>query len=385
MKNWPKSFLKIFLPIFLLTYLQMKHFLILLLALSFLACQQEDKQSKNEYKTLAIIPTPSKLLQREGVFIFNKDVKLSADFSDLRQQELVAHAVEELKNIISHKLKVADVYRTDAKAKTISFILNREENNGESYEILVEDHGIKITSSSINGLFYGFQTLLQLIDQELNNDVIEIPAIRIQDQPAMLYRGVLVRDVSDELLNWENNLRQLASVKLNTILLDFSILEDFDSLKLTKYLALSNKYHIRLIPYFSAEADNAMTDFDQEKLSNFTMIATDEKTTHLLTKLASPGQIILSLTRDREAHLSTPGSTILSVDIDDLKNHTALEELLLLNSNDSAKDIGGTILMEPNFLSESNSYLGYLSVIAWSKINTKSLDNTISTIERFHN
>ena len=115
------------------------------------------------------------------------------------------------------------------------------------------------------------------------------------------------------------------------------------------------------------------------------MIATDEKTTHLLTKLASPGQIILSLTRDREAHLSTPGSTILSVDIDDLKNHTALEELLLLNSNDSAKDIGGTILMEPNFLSESNSYLGYLSVIAWSKINTKSLDNTISTIERFHN
>ena len=133
MKNWPKSFLKIFLPIFLLTYLQMKHFLILLLALSFLACQQEDKQSKNEYKTLPIIPTPSKLLQREGVFIFNKDVKLSADFSDLRQQELVAHAVEELKNIISHKLKVADVYRTDAKAKTISFILNREENNGESY------------------------------------------------------------------------------------------------------------------------------------------------------------------------------------------------------------------------------------------------------------
>ena len=116
---------------------------------------------------------------------------------------------------------------------------------------IVEDHGIKITSSSINGLFYGFQTLLQLIDQELNNDVIEIPAIRIQDQPAMLYRGVLVRDVSDELLNWENNLRQLASVKLNTILLDFSILEDFDSLKLTKYLALSNKYHIRLIPYFS--------------------------------------------------------------------------------------------------------------------------------------
>jgi len=60
----------------------------------------------------------------------------------------------------------------------------------ESYRIKVTPKGIKITAPSSAGLFYGVQTLRQMI--EGSGDKAYIPEAEIEDWPVMVYRGFMM-------------------------------------------------------------------------------------------------------------------------------------------------------------------------------------------------
>jgi len=60
----------------------------------------------------------------------------------------------------------------------------------ESYTLTVGRKGVEISSPSEVGLFYGLQSLIQLVR---NGD--RIPCVEINDQPRFAYRGLHI-DVS---------------------------------------------------------------------------------------------------------------------------------------------------------------------------------------------
>lgn len=62
--------------------------------------------------------------------------------------------------------------------------------NPDRYEISSDDKQILITSSSARGIFYGIQTLIQLLPYSQKAFPVQIPAISIVDYPRFDYRGM---------------------------------------------------------------------------------------------------------------------------------------------------------------------------------------------------
>ena len=62
--------------------------------------------------------------------------------------------------------------------------------NPDRYEIASDDKQILITSSSARGIFYGIQTLIQLLPYSHKAFPVQIPAVSIVDYPRFDYRGM---------------------------------------------------------------------------------------------------------------------------------------------------------------------------------------------------
>lgn len=86
----------------------------------------------------------------------------------------------------------------------------------ESYQLSVTEKGISVVAPSAVGLFYGFQSLLQLAEQEADG-TFSFPLIEIKDSPRFSYRGLHL-DVSRHFRSKEFLKKQLdamARYKLN--------------------------------------------------------------------------------------------------------------------------------------------------------------------------
>ena len=92
----------------------------------------------------------------------------------------------------------------------------------ESYTLDAAAHGVVVTGADPAGLFYGVQTLLQLVARD--EDGWRIPAVRIADRPRFAYRGVML-DVArhffdvDTVCAW---IDRAASLKANHLHLHLS-------------------------------------------------------------------------------------------------------------------------------------------------------------------
>ena len=65
----------------------------------------------------------------------------------------------------------------------------------ESYQLVVDAAGVRLTASGGAGLFYGTQTLLQLLPPRPAATAARLPQVRIADEPAFRWRGGML-DVS---------------------------------------------------------------------------------------------------------------------------------------------------------------------------------------------
>jgi len=87
----------------------------------------------------------------------------------------------------------------------------------ESYELIVEQSGAKLTAPNPLGILHGLQTFLQLMETTSKGFVV--PAITIKDEPRFAWRGLLI-DVSRHFIPLgvlKRNLDGMAAVKMNVM------------------------------------------------------------------------------------------------------------------------------------------------------------------------
>ena len=92
----------------------------------------------------------------------------------------------------------------------------------EGYILLIRDKQITITSRGEAGIFYGCQTLLQLLE-DAHDQQIDIPSCRITDYPGMPYRAVHL-DIKYHLdagHYYYEMIDRLARIKVNAIIVEF--------------------------------------------------------------------------------------------------------------------------------------------------------------------
>ena len=91
-----------------------------------------------------------------------------------------------------------------------------DQESMESYQLSITGKGISVVAPSAAGLFYGFQSLLQLAEQEADG-TFSFPLIEIKDSPRFSYRGLHL-DVSRHFRTKEFLKKQLDAIaryKLN--------------------------------------------------------------------------------------------------------------------------------------------------------------------------
>lgn len=142
-----------------------------------------------------IIPKPKSLVPRQGVFAINRSTAIVVSTSDELFVEVAANFAAKLSAASGREYKITD--RPSPKAGTIAFV-KCDGMAEEQYSLDITPHCITVSASYPNGLFYGVQSLCQLLPAEIYSAGAvkgvkwNVPCCRIEDRPKFPYRGMML-------------------------------------------------------------------------------------------------------------------------------------------------------------------------------------------------
>jgi len=154
--------------------------------------------------SLGIIPRPREVTRRDGYLVLETLPHMVEMFDE--QEKPLVKATHELESSLERRAGNKTEKRVEVFLVDISYIpwdetgIEREINlasHEEAYNLLIEDNKIVIAGRTGQGLFYGLQTLFQLL--HFQDDHIKIPLIMIEDHPVLDFRGIhFRRRIADE-------------------------------------------------------------------------------------------------------------------------------------------------------------------------------------------
>ena len=191
----------------------------MLLSLFSLSALLAFSQKKGE--AISVIPEPVSMTRGTGYYKLPDQVTINIpNLPELKQTSESA-----LGKLTATGKKVAI---SNAGNASIRFVLNKTEDKDlgkEGYRLSVKLTGILITANKPAGLFYGLQTLWQLMPQEIESKtkksgvVWHVPTIEITDYPRFGWRGLMF-DVSRHfftLKEVEDFIDNMVQYKLNLL------------------------------------------------------------------------------------------------------------------------------------------------------------------------
>ena len=166
-----------------------------------------------------LIPQPVELQQLSGVYTLTKATTIG--YAQPEGRAVAEMLAQKLYNPTGLTLKVQE----GAKS-AIQLNLNGTPNSQlgkEGYTLEATPKGIVIAANQPAGLFYGMQTLLQLLPKEIESKTVikatwTVPAVRITDYPRFGWRGIML-DVSRNFFTKEEvktYIDEIARLKYNT-------------------------------------------------------------------------------------------------------------------------------------------------------------------------
>ena len=168
---------------------------------------------------LNVIPLPNKIQRQKGKFLLDKNVDITFDKKDFLLKNISDLFIQQLYKIVGIKFTQSD----KVNRKNIVFELHKTNlQSSEGYKIFIEPEQIKIVAEKPAGIFYGTQTLIQIINSfskpKSDQNRIVIPAYTIIDEPRFVWRGMHL-DVSRHFFSVDfikKYLDVMALYKLNT-------------------------------------------------------------------------------------------------------------------------------------------------------------------------
>ncbi len=134
---------------------------------------------------ISIVPRPVSLTPGTGTFIINADTKIVLEGSG------VDHSVSFLNDYLQ-KFYGLTLKTTQKTTGTNTIVLNFERMDNKiagAYQLRVDGNGVYIAGDNEEGVFYGIQTLIQLLPVEPGT-ALAIPQVSVTDYPRFPYRGL---------------------------------------------------------------------------------------------------------------------------------------------------------------------------------------------------
>jgi hexosaminidase len=160
-----------------------------------------------------IVPVPAELKVGAGSFTIDRNTSIVLVGTGM--ENTAAYFNEYLQQYKGFRLEV--VQKNNGSKSVVLTNRNSSKNNPEGYELKVDTNGIFITGETGAAVFYGIQTLIQLLPIE-KNTIARIPFVSVNDRPRFRYRGMHL-DVARHFMpvdNIKKYIDYLALHKLNT-------------------------------------------------------------------------------------------------------------------------------------------------------------------------
>ena len=149
---------------------------------------------------LNLIPMPRSVEYHRGVFTLSPETRFYTQLSGESKQALTSY----LEGTALGQIAFADE-ATGSKGIELTLCDSSLVPHAEGYHLEIDKKGVRLSASTETGLFYGVQTLLQLLN---NGDGKSLPAVSIDDSPRFSYRGMHL-DVSRHFFDKEFVKKQL--------------------------------------------------------------------------------------------------------------------------------------------------------------------------------
>ena len=134
--------------------------------------------------TYRIIPQPSSISYTKGYFAIDKSTEI------LTQYKFGLYIPVLIKELYNKKfntdITICDIHKYDEGKKTIQIELLQNDSTTENYTLKITPKTIYLTGGN-KGLYYAYQTLVQLITNTTNN---KLKCGTITDAPRFAYRGL---------------------------------------------------------------------------------------------------------------------------------------------------------------------------------------------------
>jgi hexosaminidase len=169
----------------------------------------------------ALIPKPEKMTVGEGVFTVGSAAPILAD---RKSKAAATFLVERLRLVTGYEFPVSKTVQMCGGDIRLTTEGSDASLGPEGYELMVTPESVLIRAPAEAGLFYGVETLLQLMPPEAYGSKLatnvqwEVPCVEIKDRPRFKWRGLML-DVSRHFFTKqevEQLLDAMAMHKLNT-------------------------------------------------------------------------------------------------------------------------------------------------------------------------
>ena len=162
--------------------------IILFVILGVVSCSQSAKNV--DYEPFSLIPAPASIEAAAGEFMLKSGTGIFIDPAFGTSGNVAAMFNGFLAKHYG-KISVAE-QQEPGDAKVISAKYDSLIDNPEAYTLEVSADGIDIAAGDDAGLFYAFQTLMQLIfpSQKADRGAVPVPCVNISDSPQYRWRGM---------------------------------------------------------------------------------------------------------------------------------------------------------------------------------------------------
>ena len=180
---------------------------------------------KNSTPIIALIPEPFSIKQLEGMFTLPQDITIITTNNE-EIKNMATRLAGQLSTVTGYKISIKENSTPVAKSIVLA-IADDKTINPEGYRLEVTAKGVTITASKSAGIFYGIQTLYQLLPADIFSSkraVTQnwtIPFVIIDDHPRFGWRGLMldvsrhfftvaqVKDYIDQMVKYKFNLLHL--------------------------------------------------------------------------------------------------------------------------------------------------------------------------------
>ena len=177
---------------------------------------------------IALVPQPREVQRGPGQFVLRQDTAILVDNDSPDATSIAKLLAQRIRASTGLDLKVSATDSPDKQPGSIRLTTRGADAalGCEGYQLDVTPDGAVITGGGAAGMFYGTQTLLQLLPPQVFSTAKvrepvawTVPAVRIDDRPRFVWRGLLL-DVARHFFSKEevkNFIDLMAQHKLNTL------------------------------------------------------------------------------------------------------------------------------------------------------------------------